>query len=253
MDTNTAVFRIGTWNIEGDKSRPGSVRGERVAAALAEPGCEVLCLTEGFAKICPAGGHVIQPAPDPDDPCRLEGFRRAILWSKQPWTDVDLIGSEQLPSGRFVAGVTQTSVGPLTVVGVCIPHDKSHELSGREDCWRWEEHKLWLAGFEKLPYRRATEKTVVLGDFNQRIPSQWVKRRAREVLARAFQGFLIPTSGDLPELPGRALDHIAHTPDMRLHDVLRFWSKRDPGGKPLSDHFGVRGDFLLSSANSETV
>ena len=79
MDTNTAVSRIGTWNIEGDKSRPGSVRGERVAAALAEPGCEVLCLTEGFAKICPAGAHVIQPAPDPDDPEPVNDFETVTI------------------------------------------------------------------------------------------------------------------------------------------------------------------------------
>ena len=47
MNTDAAFLRIGTWNVEGEKSRPGSIRGKRVAAALAEPGCEVLCLLVG--------------------------------------------------------------------------------------------------------------------------------------------------------------------------------------------------------------
>ena len=162
---------------------------------------------------------------------------------------MDLFGSEDLPSGRLVSGVTQTTVGTLAVIGVCIPHDKSHELSGRKDRWRWEEHELWLREFEKLSYSRATNKTVVLGDFNQRIPSQWAKRQAREALAHAFRVFQIPTSGNLPGLPHRVLDHIAHTPDLQLCGDVRFWCKRDPKGKPLSDHFGVWGEFCLNSAD----
>ena len=248
MDTDAAFLRTGTWNIEGEKSRPGSIRGKRVAAALAKPDCEVLCLTEGYGEMFPTGGHVIEPVPDPDDPCRQDGFRRTTLWSKQPWMDVDIIGSEELPRGRFAAGVTQTPVGALTVVWVCIPHDKCHEPSGRRDRWRWEEHELWLAGYEKLPYRHATEKTVVLGDFNQPLPSRWVRKQAREALAHAFREFLIPASGDLPGLPWRVLDHIAHTPDMRLRGDVGCWPKRDPERKPLSDHFGVWGEFVPSSA-----
>ena len=37
MGTNPAVLRIGTWNIEGEKSRSGTARGDRVAATLAGP------------------------------------------------------------------------------------------------------------------------------------------------------------------------------------------------------------------------
>ena len=175
-----------------------------------------------------------------------------MLWSRQPWTDVDLVGSEDLPSGRFVSGVTQTSVGTLAVVGVCIPHDKSHELCGRKDRRRWEEHELWLRGFEKLPCSRATKMTVVLGDFNQRIPSRWAKKQARDALAHAFRGFLLPTSEDLPGLPCRILDHIVHTLDLQLRGDVSFWCKRYPKGKPLSDHFGVWGEFCLNFADAET-
>ena len=39
----------------------------------------------------------------------------------QPWERVDDLGVDSLPPGRFVSGVTRTSLGELTVVGVCIP------------------------------------------------------------------------------------------------------------------------------------
>ena len=110
--------RIGTWNTEWAKL--GTARGNRVSAALAEPDCDVLCATEGYAEILPSGGHIIDAGPDWG--YRItEGRRKVLLWSKRPWSVVDPAGSEELPSGRLVAGITQTDLGPLVVVGVCIP------------------------------------------------------------------------------------------------------------------------------------
>ena len=50
-----------------------------------------------------------------------------------------------------MAGTTLTALGPLTVVGVCIPWRDAHMPSGRKDRSQWQEHKAWLAGFESLP------------------------------------------------------------------------------------------------------
>lgn len=110
---------------------------------------------------------------------------------------------------------------------------------------RWKDHEDWLAGFEKLPYRCAPVRTVVLGDFNQRIPWTWGKRQAHEALLQAFRGYTISTKGDLPGAPHRAIDHIAHTPDLALDGDIGLWPKRQERYKPISDHFGVRGDFVL--------
>ena len=119
-----------------------------------------------------------------------------LLWSKRPWSVVDPAGSEALPSGRLVAGITQTDLGPLTVVGVCIPWRDAHVRTGRKDRDPWQDHESWLSGFETLPYRRATERTVVLGDFNQRIPGRSQPKRVYEALLRAFDGLTVATTDE---------------------------------------------------------
>ena len=118
MDHGRPAPRIGTWNTQWAK--PGTARGCRVANALTAPGCDILCVTEGYAAILPEGGHVIDAGLDWGYRAS-EGRRKMLLWSKRPWSDVDPVGSDALPGGRFVAGTTETGLGPLSVVGVCIP------------------------------------------------------------------------------------------------------------------------------------
>ena len=161
------MLRIGTWNTWWAK--PGSTRGDRVSVALANQGCDILCVTEGYAGVLPGGGHVVDAGSDWGYPIK-EGRRKVLLWSKWPWRNVHTMGSDRFPSGRLIAGVTQTCLGSLTVVGVCIPWDNAHVEDGRKDRKRWQEHEVWLAGFESLPYRQAEDRTVVLatvvlGDF----------------------------------------------------------------------------------------
>ena len=244
MGISQAMLRIGTWNV--DWAKPGTSIGNAVTNALAEPDCGILCVTEGCAELLPADGHAICAGEDWGYRPKWEGCRKALLWSKRPWNDVDMVGSDALPPGRFVAGVTQTPLGPLTVVGVCIPWHDAHRRTGRKDREQWQDHETWLAEFETLTYRHATERTVVLGDFNQRIPWTWGKKRTHEALLRAFEGFTIATTGDLAEAPGRARDHIAHTPDMVLPGDIGIWPERSVHNEKLSDHFGVWGDFVLS-------
>lgn len=57
-DTNQlAMARIGTWNTQW--ANPRGAKGDRVRAALAAPGCDLLCVTEGSAGLLPTEGHVI--------------------------------------------------------------------------------------------------------------------------------------------------------------------------------------------------
>ncbi len=96
-------------------------------------------------------------------------------------------------------------------------------------------------GFEKLRYRIAKSKTIVLGDFNQRIPRKWAPKRLHEALLRAFDGFEFATAGELAGVPQLVIDHIAHTPDLTLRGI-RNWPKRNAQDESLSDHFGVWGE-----------
>ena len=244
-DSDRPTARIGTWNVEWAK--PDTERGERVAAALNEPGCDVMCVTEGFAEILPAGGHVIDGGSDWGYG-REEARRKVLVWSRQPWSAVDAASSGALPAGRFVAGITLTALGPLTVIGVCIPWRDAHVRSGRRDSGQWQEHEAWLSGFGRLPYRHARRRTVVLGDFNQRVPRRSQPKGAYAALLHAFEGFSFATAGELDGAPGRAIDHIAHTPDMALAGGIGLWPPKDRHDNRLSDHFGVWGDLALVAA-----
>ena len=242
MSGGRPALRIGTWNTQWAK--PGTARGCRVANALAAPGCDILCVTEGYAAILPEGGHVIDAGPDWGYRAP-EGRRKVLLWSKRPWSDVDPVGSDAPPGGRLVAGTTETGLGPLSVVGVCIPWRDAHVRSGRKDRGAWQDHESWLAGFAALRYGRAGKRTVVLGDFNQRIPRSGQPKRIYSALRAAFAGLAFATGGELAGTPAMAIDHIAHTPDLALADDIRTWPKLS-ARTALSDHIGVRGEFVLS-------
>lgn len=236
-NSNPSAIRIGTWNTRWAK--PSSIRGNIISDELAASGCDVLCVTEGFAGILPDVGHVIDAGKDWGYPIR-KGRRKVLLWSRQPWTPhVDAVGSADLPSGRFVAGSTETLTGTcLTVVGVCIPWSGAHVRSGRKDRRLWQDHEAWLEGFEKVCSRIPESRTIILGDFNQGIPKkQRVPRKTHDVLVRAFERFQFATQGERTE--GQTLiDHIAHTPDL-TRGSIGVWDKKAVDGTSLSDHFGV--------------
>ena len=245
------MVRIGTWNTEWAK--PGSVKGERVGALLAEPDCDILCVTEGYAKLLPAAGHTIDAGSDWGYAAE-EGRRKVLLWSKKPWSgpwsEIGPARSDWFPSGRIVGGTTQTKAGPLMVIGVCIPWADAHVRTGRKDRVRWEDHERWLVGFEYWCRRRTIERTIVLGDFNQRIPrppKSWVPKWVYDLLRSTFEELTFATAGKLEGAPGSglAIDHIAHSPDMALVSDIGNWPKRDDQSKPLSDHFGVWAELDL--------
>ena len=237
----TTKVRIGTWNAEW--AVPGGLRGERFRRALESPRCDVLCLTEGYVGLMPSGGHVLESNADYGYTAKA-GRRKVLLWSKQPWTDADSAGSKDLPGGRFASGVTETPVGSLTIVGVCIPWRDAHVRTGRRNRTHWEDHLAYLAAFEKLPYRNATTRTVVLGDFNQRIPRKSTSKHVHSALLRAIEPLRIATQGEFPGAPALSIDHLAHTLDLESVG-MGIWPMRDEEDDPLSDHFGVWCDFYF--------
>jgi len=56
------TVRIGTWNTQW--ANPRGARGDRVRTVLADPGCDILCVTEGSAGLLPTGGHIIDAGTD---------------------------------------------------------------------------------------------------------------------------------------------------------------------------------------------
>lgn len=234
-------IRVGTWNAQW--ASPAAARGRSIRERLEAAECDLLCVTEGLAGLLPPGGSVIESDADYGYPAR-EGRRKVLLWSRTAWTEADT-GPSTLPGGRFVTGVSETSAGPLRIVGVCVPWRGAHVTTGRKDRARWEDHLRFLDGLSDLSFGSAQSRTIVLGDFNQRIPRKYAPERVHEALRDALGELKVATEGPLPGAPGLAIDHIVHSVDLQ---PSRFgcWPKSDEAGNRLSDHFGIWCDLDLA-------
>ena len=164
-DPTNPASRVGTWNTKWavpNRARGLRVRarGLRVKAALADPVCDVMCVTEGSEGLLPKG-YVIDGGTDWGYPVRPEDRRKVLLWSRSAWTeDLRFTRRARWPLRK---GSYRARIGQLTVVGVCIPWADAHVRTGRKDRRRWEDHEAWLRSFGLLPYLSAGTRTVVLG------------------------------------------------------------------------------------------
>ncbi len=239
---------IATWNLQW--KAPGSsaveVMGERLAAVVPD----VLCLTEAYAHIALPSGHTIEAEVDYGYRI-IDGRRKVLLWSRQPWEAVDRVGHADLPSGRFVKGRTRTPLGPLTVIGVCIPWRDAHVSSGRRDRAPWEDHCAYLAALGSILAGQEGQ-VIVVGDFNQAIP----RRNAPRAVFAALEQALGPryagaTGGALAPLGRPSIDHIAHTHELSPVKVTAL-SNNGPKQELLSDHFGVAATFRATRQDGGT-
>ena len=110
-------MKLVNWNVEW--TTPRSSRRAEILRRIAAHEPEVVCLTETHIDLLP-DGYVIASNPDYGSPIK-EGRRKVLLWSRTPWEQSDDVGKRSLPPGRFVSGVTDTSIGTVSVIGVCIP------------------------------------------------------------------------------------------------------------------------------------
>ncbi len=84
----------------------------------------IICLTEAYRDFFEGRGHVIEATADYGYPL-VVGRRKVLLWSREPWRQVDPVGDAQLPAGRFVAGTTAARLGNVRVTGICVPWPKA--------------------------------------------------------------------------------------------------------------------------------
>ncbi|MYF28306.1 MAG: hypothetical protein F4169_05490 [Gammaproteobacteria bacterium] len=108
------------WNVNWASA---SWRTDEIRRRIHEHTPEVVCLTEthcGFLE----GGHTITSQGDYGYGHEVRR-RKVLLWSRQPWRRVDDVGDDRMPPGCFVSGVTDTSLGEVAVVGVCVPWQNS--------------------------------------------------------------------------------------------------------------------------------
>jgi endonuclease/exonuclease/phosphatase family metal-dependent hydrolase len=236
------ALRIAVWNVQW--RAPGSASGIEIRRILDSSGADVLCLTEGYPGLLPESGFPILASPD-HGYGNTDGRRKVLRWSRWPWTEVDIVGSPALPTGRFARGQLQTPSGPLTVIGVCIPWSGAHVSSGRRDRKRWQDHELYLTALADIIAReRPRGPLLVAGDYNQRLPPVHTPAAMHRLLLDAIGDLRVCTHGPLPGAGSLSIDHVALSPDLTPVSVST-WPARGPSGRPLSDHFGISVDLTL--------
>jgi hypothetical protein len=224
-------MKLATWNAEWAKAS-GS-RGRRVAAEILSCGSEIFVLTEGYRSLFPAHGHVVDAGGDWGYDVKDKSQRKVLMWSENPWTDVDEIGSPRLPGGRFVSAITETTIGPIRIIGVCIPFSMAHVASGLKNRDAWEDHKTYLCELKEL-LMGVSDPFVIAGDYNQRIPAGRQPKKIASLLDEVLHGLVVPTAGHVdPPL----IDHVAHSPGL-ISNVVGTIPGSDSEGK-LTDHTGA--------------
>lgn len=228
-------LKVTVWNLEWQPAR--SKAAETIRRRVWQDNPDVVCLTETYADFLDRDGHVITAEADYGYPL-VPGRRKVLLWSKMPWEQVDPLGHEALPPGRFIAGRTATPAGEISIIGICIPWEEAHFRTGRRNRARWEDHLAYLAALDPV-LNGKNSKTLVIGDFNQRVPRKRTPANVYAVLEQAIlRRLILATTGPIQPLDRLAIDHVAHTHDLEATHVEGI-SDRGPAGEKLSDHFGV--------------
>ena len=230
-------LRVANWNVEW--TTPRSRRTVEILSRISRHSPEVVCLTETHVGLLSQPGQTICSRPDHGYRIRKDR-RKVVLWSREPWDQVDRVGSDAMPPGRFVSGVTQTSVGEVAVIGVCIPWFGSRTEASRKVGRKmpWGDHQQYLASLSEVLAGGQARRLIVMGDFNQAIgPNSRAPHELQLALRRAFPLSMRIVTSELAFQGRRSIDHIALSTDWVVSrlDVIDNIHE----GRKLSDHFGI--------------
>lgn len=228
------------WNTRWAES--GSQRGKLIRDTIRRLDPDVMCLTESTLSMVPKTGHSILSSPDygyPNNGTR----RKVLLWSKTPWSGIDLIGSPQMPGGRFVSGTTKG----VRFIGICIPWKDAHVRTGRLDRTPWEDHLAYLAGLASVVKRHDCSEVplCVIGDYNQPIPRVRQPIRVAEALADVLDDQLIVATSGMLDPEGRSIiDHFAHSRGSCV-EIAEIVPRNTLDGIELTDHVGIVASIII--------
>ena len=238
-------LRVITWNVEW--ATPSSPRASEILRRIGRHAPEVVCLTETHFRLTPQDGYTICSQPDYGYTIN-ENRRKVMLCSREPWEQVDDVGINSMPPGRLVSGVTKTSLGTATVIGICIPWFGSRIEAKRkqERKMRWEDHGQYLVDLTKVLEGGPANRLIVMGDFNQIIgPGSRARPELQSALQRAFLSSMTFVTSALAFHGRRSIDHIASSEDLAVESVDVISNIYE--GRELSDHFGVIADLSLAN------
>ena len=234
---------VATWNVQW--ATPASRRTPEILRRLSSLAPDVVCLTESDHRLLERAGHTVCSQPDYGYALKI-GRRKVVLWSREPWREVDNFGINSLPPGRFVSGVTRTAIGEITVVGICIPWSGSRTEANRhiEHRARWQDHEYFLAALADMLHSRPIEAMMVMGDFNQVIgQGSRAPRKLRAMLIETFPPTMTIVSSEVSFAGRKSIDHIALSKDLTVESLKVISNIQDH--TKLSDHFGVTAKLTV--------
>lgn len=171
-----------------------------------------------------------------------EDERKVVLWSKQPWSSAGPI-EELERTGSAVSGITEIDGLSCRVVGVCIPYHFANPLGQTPKAKMWSQHNEFLRRLRPILRDWSNEgPTIVVGDYNRRIPRTWGPKTSYALLEQALDGFKVVTKGDIPGVDEQTIDHVATSGFTGAHSAFGLPAK-DDAGRRRSDHFGITVDI----------
>lgn len=236
-------MRVLTWNLERRKIE--TPYGKLATKHLFSQAPDVMAVTETRIDFPEKDGYTIW-AQHPKGHF-ADNERKVLLWSKKPWRDIDDVGDKNLPIGRFISGITESNIGDIRVVGLCIPYHMADVSHGAKDRKPWEQHKKFLKILPSI-LENYSRPLIIAGDFNQRYP--WTKygnREASKIMEDTFTNQEIVTRGIINGMSKAGIDHIAINKTLETKSVWGWFNVVD--GIRLSDHDGAGCELICNKAS----
>ena len=228
-------LKIVNWNIEW--ARPKSQRGKIIKKKIESLSPDLICLTETYHDFLKEEGYTILSSPDYGY-SNTEGKHKVALWSKNKWKLSSNLENYRIPSGRLIYGQTNTVLGELNILGLCIPWKDSHVLTGNKNKKPWEDHLEYLERLSDiLEEKNFQNNTIIIGDFNQRIPRKYSPIKVYDKLIKTFKTYKLLTGAEIERVATPTIDHIFCSTDIEVENL--FGLDNVDNKIRLSDHFGI--------------
>ena len=111
-------LRLVNWNVEW--ATPRSRCSTEILSRIDEHAPEVICLTEAHIELLSRDGHRMCPQSDYGYPIK-EGRRKVLLWSREPWEQIDDVGTDSMPPGRLCLALTSAGRASGQAISELLP------------------------------------------------------------------------------------------------------------------------------------
>ena len=134
-------LRIVNWNVQF--ATPRSWRSPEILDRIDRHGPEIVCLTETHDELLAQGGHAICSQADYGYALK-PNRRKVLLWSKEPWRQVDDLGVDFAAAGDLCETLGGCVDDPQPRIASGAGSGPLPQGRGRKRRWRWRG--CWFPG-----------------------------------------------------------------------------------------------------------